>query len=223
MTRRITSTDKENARRLKNLYLAKRKDLELTQHKIADRVGMKQGAVAQYFNGHIALNYEAVIKFAKVLDVEPWKIDPSLHVVSGAKPETDPEVTVLVKRCLPIDDKPTITTVQIRYDGMTKQLHGYEINSDDYAPFLRQGDVAIVDNSLQPEVGDDVVLELSSGNAVVGELEHHDANRVTILLHDTQDPLTLNLSEVNVYSVIVSVRKRKKNRMRRIGPASMVV
>lgn len=54
MARIITHKDKENAKRLKAIYQAKRHELELTQTKIAELIGMKQGAVAQYFNGHIA-------------------------------------------------------------------------------------------------------------------------------------------------------------------------
>lgn len=223
MARIITQKDKETAKRLKALYLAKRHELELTQTKIADMVDMKQGAVAQYFNGHIALNYEAVIKFAKALQTDPWNIDPSLHVISDAKPDVEKEVVVPVNDALPNKTKPRHTSTTIRYDGMTKQLHGYDINSDDYAPFLREGDIAIVDGSLQPEPGDDVVLKFNDGHATVGEMIECDAQRVSIKTHDAGAKLTVELAELLRYDAIVSVKKQKKNRTRRIGPVSLNV
>jgi|AntDeeMinimDraft_6_1070357.scaffolds.fasta_scaffold01745_5 transcriptional regulator with XRE-family HTH domain len=77
MTRQITDKDLADARGLKRFYTAKKKALGLTQTAIADALGMKQGAVAQYMNGHIALNYGAVIRFAKLLEVDPWDRTPA--------------------------------------------------------------------------------------------------------------------------------------------------
>ena len=67
---------KARASRLKAIYLQKKNQLSLTQKTLASQIGMNQSAVAQYLNGYIPLNYEAMAKFAKglqcsILDIEP--------------------------------------------------------------------------------------------------------------------------------------------------------
>lgn len=38
-----------------------------------------QATVAQYLNGHMALNTDAILAFSRYLDVAPWDIDPRLE------------------------------------------------------------------------------------------------------------------------------------------------
>lgn len=74
----LTAEQLRDAERLKALYESKKKDLKITQYTIADALGISQGAVGHYMNGRIALNVPALTSLAKVLNVSPADISPSL-------------------------------------------------------------------------------------------------------------------------------------------------
>lgn len=80
VTRIITKRDEENARRLNAIWEAKKKNLGLTQTKAAAQLGFRhQSTVSQYLNCVIALNTDVVLKFAKLLEVDPARIDPEIR------------------------------------------------------------------------------------------------------------------------------------------------
>ena len=70
----------EEARLLKQKYrAAKQADPSLNQEKVADLCGWAgQSVVSQYFNGKIALNVSALLKFAHVLKFAPQDVSPRL-------------------------------------------------------------------------------------------------------------------------------------------------
>lgn len=84
MTERRKLSDKENLWRVnaKKIYNDKKKQLGLTQEKLAELCGWKsQGTIAQYFTGGRALNTDAKIKLAWALKVPVTDIDPEMVVV----------------------------------------------------------------------------------------------------------------------------------------------
>ena len=50
----------------------------VTQAAAAATMGVTQSTVSQYLNGTLELNTDIIIKFAKVLTVYPYDIDPEL-------------------------------------------------------------------------------------------------------------------------------------------------
>ncbi|OOF53851.1 LexA family transcriptional regulator [Rodentibacter genomosp. 2] len=67
--------------RLKTIYESKKKELGLTQHKIAEALGFStQGAVSHYMNPNSpqAISKETILKFATLLKVEATEIDPDI-------------------------------------------------------------------------------------------------------------------------------------------------
>ena len=80
--RQITAADRENAQRLRAIWNAKKKQLELNQVKAAAKLGFRyQSTVSQYLNCNIALNTDVILKFAQLLEVDPARIDPSIASV----------------------------------------------------------------------------------------------------------------------------------------------
>lgn len=58
------------AQRLKAIYESKRRELHLSQDKVAAECGWQsQSTVSQYLNGLIPLNFEAAVKFATLLRI----------------------------------------------------------------------------------------------------------------------------------------------------------
>lgn len=73
-----TAADIAAAARLKKIWNAKARALGLTQERMAGLMDMTQGAISQYVNGVIPLNYRAVMEFSRALECEPEEIRADL-------------------------------------------------------------------------------------------------------------------------------------------------
>ncbi|WP_212810946.1 LexA family transcriptional regulator [Pseudomonas sp. Ost2] len=76
-----------DARRLSDIYKVRARESKargdlpaLTQTEVGEQCGWSspQSTVSQYMNGKVALNLDALIKLARVLDFEPSEVSPSL-------------------------------------------------------------------------------------------------------------------------------------------------
>ncbi|QCT21797.1 LexA family transcriptional regulator [Jejubacter calystegiae] len=74
----LTDEQKEDASRLKSLYMSKKSSLGLSQESIADSMGIGQSAVASLLNGVNALNHSNAAAFARILGVSVYEFSPSL-------------------------------------------------------------------------------------------------------------------------------------------------
>ena len=74
----LTEEQLADARRLKALYEAKKKELGLSQQDIADSLGISQGAVGHYLNGRNPLNVRVATEFARILKAPVDSFSPSL-------------------------------------------------------------------------------------------------------------------------------------------------
>jgi transcriptional regulator with XRE-family HTH domain len=63
---------------LRKVWDQKKKELELTQVKVAEQLGIKQSSFNQYLNGIIPLNTNFVLKITDILKVEPGELAPEL-------------------------------------------------------------------------------------------------------------------------------------------------
>jgi hypothetical protein len=81
--RSLSKDENEDAQRLRQLWKDKKDDLHLSQVKAAKELGYNsQGAVSQFLNGKVGLNFQAVAKFAKLLRVSVGDISPRFaHLV----------------------------------------------------------------------------------------------------------------------------------------------
>lgn len=78
----MTQTQLMDAARLKKIFkLRQVEDRSLTQEKLSIQCGWAgQSAAQQYLNGYIPLNLDALIKFAKILNVQITDISPTLSL-----------------------------------------------------------------------------------------------------------------------------------------------
>ena len=71
--------NKEKSRTtLRKVWDKKKRELGLTQVKVAQTLGIAQASFNQYLNGRIPLNTNFVLKIAEILEVEPGQISPEL-------------------------------------------------------------------------------------------------------------------------------------------------
>jgi transcriptional regulator with XRE-family HTH domain len=80
MARKVLTAEQiADAHRFKQIWVRKKTALNLTQEKVCEHMGWSsQSSFSQYLNGKIALNLQAVVKLAKILQVLPEEISPVL-------------------------------------------------------------------------------------------------------------------------------------------------
>lgn len=79
MTKRPLPPDrKEECLKLKAIFNAKKRDLKLTQEKLADLMSMNQSSVSHYLNAVNPLNTSVAADFARILEVQVSEFSPRL-------------------------------------------------------------------------------------------------------------------------------------------------
>ena len=77
--RPMNEIEKQWQLNLRSVWERKKKELGLTQEKLAAKIGWRtQGAVTSYLNGRLPLNTDAKLKFAEALEVDVSEIDPDM-------------------------------------------------------------------------------------------------------------------------------------------------
>lgn len=77
--RQLTEEEIADARRLKAIWLKFKKKHCVNQEWLSEKTQLGvQSLMGQYLNGHIQLNHKAILAFARVLNVRPSDISPSM-------------------------------------------------------------------------------------------------------------------------------------------------
>lgn len=101
----LSESQKQDASRLRLLYMARKSSLGLSQESIAAAMGFaNQSAVSQYFNGRIPLNHTAAIGFARLLHCSVSDFSPT---IANELEATKRELNEFVFR----EDSPTYSLV----------------------------------------------------------------------------------------------------------------
>ena len=98
----LTQEELQWAANLKRVWLRKKKELSLSQEKVAELYGCTQGNVSQYLNAKIPLNTNAVYKFARILQVAPTEINPT---ITDLIPSLDPSNVRSAMDLLPLIER----------------------------------------------------------------------------------------------------------------------
>lgn len=86
----LSPEQRADAARLKAIYMAKKRDLHMTQESLAAACGWEsQGTVSQYLNGKIPLNLDAALKFARHLRISVSDFSESLAASLYAPRDAD--------------------------------------------------------------------------------------------------------------------------------------
>ncbi|HBC1013234.1 TPA: LexA family transcriptional regulator [Escherichia coli] len=104
----LTTEQLEDARRLKNIFLSKKKELGLSQDSIAHELGISQSAINQLFGGVNALNVSTAAQLARILEVKIGDFSPALadSIAEMAKMVKEPRPMV------PTFEYPLLSCVQ---------------------------------------------------------------------------------------------------------------
>lgn len=173
--RDLTSEERDDARRLKQLWIAKKDALHLSQVKAAKELGYNsQGAISQYINGKVSLNFQAAAKFAKLLRVEIKDISPRFAPLVGKPVPTSLDgYTAPVTGILGGMQTNTVLDWFAYSDRFANQVgvpvdHIKLVRVDDSSfKEFPAGTVFLVDDREQKVASDGVYL-LQEGDAIIG-------------------------------------------------------
>ena len=196
MTQRtITAADKDAARRLLAIWESKKQELKLTQVTVADEIGTSQSAISQYLNGTIALNTDAVIVFAKLLQCEPKDIRPVL----GSKLKINRRIPVIRSSTGAVLNK----HIDAKYIGDTPQA--VLVDEMSYSPRIKQGEYVIIDPTGDIISGTEILMETIDSGFVIRTFDNEIPEGYAVRNILTERPLVVLRENVISMNPIVAV------------------
>ncbi|HDS1550639.1 TPA: helix-turn-helix transcriptional regulator [Stenotrophomonas maltophilia] len=165
-----TPEDVAAAMRLKELWKHRASDLGLTQTKMAEELGITQGAVSQYLNGRIPLNYRTLMAFCQALGIDDTDVRtdlPEQQFNAPAAPSDD-YIDVLALPHLGLaegtDPDQYAQAHSMKFRKSVLRQRG--LLTRPLAVFIATG------NSMEPAIsnGDSVLLDTSDTSLVDGHL-----------------------------------------------------
>jgi len=196
MTQRIiTDADKDAATRLRAIWESKKQELKLTQVTVADEIGTSQSAISQYLNGTIALNTDAVIVFAKLLQCEPKDIRPVL----GSKLKINRRIPVIRSSTGAVLNK----HIDATYIGDTPQA--VLVDEMSYSPRIKQGEYVIIDPTGDIISGTEILMETIDSGFVIRTFDNEIPEGYAVRNILTERPLVVLRKNVISMNPIVAV------------------
>lgn len=220
--RTITEHDKKNAARLSALWKAKKGALNLTQTSAAEKMGYEaQPLISMHLNAKVALNTDAILKWAQLLQVSPTDIDPSLSSLGFTNTKLRPVKVAIIARMSGEPSGP-FETVEIMTQ-MTRQVYGVTVDTDGFEPFAKKGSILVVSLEEEPISGDEVFMRIATQDAPLHMVKHYvmtDASRGVVVVRDLNGGETQEfpLDRVEVIDPILSVERPHVARPVRIRP-----
>jgi len=196
MTQRIiTAADKDAAKRLRAIWEAKKQELKLTQIAVAEEIGTSQSAISQYLNGTIALNTDAVIVFAKLLQCEPKDIRPVL----GSKLKINRRIPVIRSSTGAVLNK----HIDAKYIGDTPQA--VLVDEMSYSPRIKQGEYVIIDLTGDIISGTEILMETIDSGFIIRTFDNEIPEGYAVRNILTERPLVVLRENVISMNPIVAV------------------
>jgi len=196
MTQRIiTDADKDAAKRLRAIWESKKQELKLTQVTVADEIGTSQSAISQYLNGTIALNTDAVLVFAKLLQCEPKDIRPVL----GSKLKINRRIPVIRSSTGAVLNK----HIDAKYIGDTPQA--VLVDEMSYSPRIKQGEYVIIDLTGDIISGTEILMETIDSGFIIRTFDNEIPEGYAVRNILTERPLVVLRENVISMNPIVAV------------------
>lgn len=217
--RTITDRDLANAARLKNIWLAYKEATKSTQTDLAEILGFAgQGVVTQYLNGSIALNTDAILRFARVLGVSPAEINPDLAGISITP--TDLRLTrIPILASLSGAPPGRLASIEIA-TSMDKKLYAVAVDTEGSEPFARKGSTLVVSQDEEPVSGDEVFMKYRVGKNDLHAIRVYvttDLERRVAITRSlgSKEFIETSLDDIELLDPIVSVERPQIARPKR--------
>lgn len=227
----LTTSQLEDARRLKALYESRKKELGITQQQIADTLNISQGGVGHYLNGRNPLNVQVASIFSHLLKAPIQSFSPSLakeaelittalkgNVTDPAPYKPAPKFPVIsfvqagnwVEACEPY----TLSEIDEWYESEVT-VHGsafwLKVKGDSMtAPTgvsIPEGSLVLVDTGRDPVNGSFVIAKLTDANEATFKKLVIDGAKYLKALNPAYPAITVN-GNCKIIGVVVQMMMR---------------
>lgn len=222
----LSQADQVAAASLRRLWDDKKKGLGLTQEKAAAALGFStQAAVSHYLSGYTPLNTDAVLKFAALLKVQPSLIREDIgELLAPASSQADAIRATGSRKVWVIGNGQGGLPDRIWTDGdhpvgasdkyaevATDDDHAFVVcvRGDSMIPRYQPGEYALVEPDTAPEIEDDVLVRLASGETLLKRLLSRRAG-IRLGSYNSAEVLTYAQDEITwIYYVSHPIPARK--------------
>lgn len=181
-SRTLSTQETHWQQNLKRIWLEKKTTLKLTQESASAAAGWKtQSAFNQFLNGKLALNTDAIVRLARVLQVKPADINPDLaesfapswcEIVETVNkvPLISWEMAGEICQSRRPLDKNDVEAWMLCPSEHSNEAYYLRVVGDAMAHEYMEGDLILVEPTAEPLHGDDVVIMLPTEAVVLKRL-----------------------------------------------------
>lgn len=220
--KQLTDEQVADATRLKRVYETKKKSLNLTMQKIADKMDISLSALGHYFYGRNALNTKAVAILAKALEVDVADISPSLDKEIRAQSQSlqidlkDHQLLERVPVRLKIVTGEGKTTTEpmggfLRLDNTHLDAFAVQIIGTGLWPRVKSGEFLVVEPGVTLQNGGDIYVLLNgSDQPLVRMLMVNTDDGYTVIDYASNRPSMIYKSDVRgIYAITAIVNSER--------------
>lgn len=191
-----------------------RKEYNLTQEQLGEKIGVQKSAIAKYENGRVEnLKRSTIEKLANIFNVSPS------YILGISNDNVTPIENIIFDDYFPLhystnlsagtleelldNDPDAVVYVPIKYQLMKKRLHAFKVNGSSMNNVIEDGSIVIaedVSNTLTSLKDGTIVVAFIDGQATVKRLYVNGAS--ITLMPDSKDkshqPIIINTEDTGV-------------------------
>lgn len=220
----LTAEQLEDAKRLKAIFEAKKKELGYSQESFGHALGIGQSAVASFLNGVNPLNVSNASAFAKALKVTVQDFSPSLakeiaeiaqalgnNEFEYAGTLRDGFVPVVGEAVLGVDGSVDMIEFRagwLRIYSADKDAYGLKVKGDSMWPRIQSGEYVVIEPNTLVHPGDEVFVRTTDGHNMIKIMNKtRDGSYQFSSVNSEHRPITLAAGEVERMHFVSAIVK----------------
>ncbi|MCO7512366.1 helix-turn-helix domain-containing protein [Serratia fonticola] len=223
----LTPEQKEDCRKLKAIFEAKKKHLGISQESIAHEIGITQGAVSQVFNGRNAITLKHAEAFSRILEVPVDEFSASLAAEINRLAQNVSSDTFEYAGKLKLGQTPVTGAAILGVDGMIEIMESHsgwlnihstdpkayviQIRGDSLWPRIKSGEFLVIEPTTTPEPGDEVLVTTVNGHQAIKQILYKKINEYQFIsINQDGRPSTYSTEEIESVQFIAAIVKESR-------------
>jgi phage repressor protein C with HTH and peptisase S24 domain len=220
----LTAEQLDDAKRLKAIFEAKKKELGYSQESLGHVLGIGQSAVASFLNGVNPLNVSNAAAFAKELKVTVQDFSPDLakeiadiaqaigkNEFEYAGTVKDGLVPVVGEAVLGVDGSVDMIEFRagwLRIYSADKDAYGLKVKGDSMWPRIQSGEYVVIEPNTPVHPSDEVFVRTVDGHNMIKIMNKtRDGNYQFSSVNSEHRPITLAASQVEKMHFVSAIVK----------------
>lgn len=214
----------EDSKRLKAIFMAKKKELKLSQESLAHELGVVQSAVSAVLNGVNAITVNNAPVYARILKVPISEFSPTIArdievMTASLKPDSFEEVPIPKDGMVPV-----IGEAILGIDGMIdmvefqagwleiysadREAYGLKVKGDSMHPRIQSGEFVVIEPNTNVHPGDEVFVRTTEGHNMIKIMNKtRDGDYQFTSINNDHKPITLEPSKIDKIHFVSAIVK----------------